>query len=127
VSPGIVVNADSKIFLSNTNDTRLLQAERVLAETKEWTALGSISGEWPASQGPVRAWADVSFTYNGVVERLYASADTTSPQPSSPINRSQIYTKDFGGKVVEFDVRTTATNDNNVLIRGGLSIYYRMK
>ncbi|MGV4839264.1 type 4 pilus major pilin [Stenotrophomonas maltophilia] len=126
VSPGVVVNANSKFYLSNTNDTRLVPAGMVLAETSTWTALGSVSGEWPSSQGPIRAWADVSFTYNGVVNGLYASADTASPQPSSPINRSQIYTRDFGGKVIEFDVRTTSSH-NNSSISGRLAIYYRMK
>ncbi|MHC9013810.1 type 4 pilus major pilin [Stenotrophomonas bentonitica] len=126
VSPGVVVNANSKFYLSNTNDTRLVPAGMVLAETTTWTSLGSVSGEWPSSQGPIRAWTDVSFTYNGVVNGLYASADTTSPQPSSPINRSQIYIRDFGGKVIEFDVRTTSSH-NNSSINGRLAIYYRMK
>lgn len=126
ISPGIIVNANSKIFLSNTNQTRTLTAGMVLAETSTWTALGSVSDEWPSSYGPVRAWADVTFTYNSVVNGLYASADTTSPQPGSPINRSMVYERDFGGKVIQFDVRTTATH-NNSSIRGGLAIYYRMK
>lgn len=126
VSPGVIVNANSKFYLSNTNDTRLVPAGMVLAETTTWTSLGSVSGEWPSSQGPIRAWADVSFTYNGVVNGLYASADTASPQPSSPVNRSQIFVRDFGGKVIEFDVRTTSSH-NNSSISGRLAIYYRMK
>lgn len=118
--------ASGKLFISNTNTTRTIQEGLVLAQNADWTTLASVSSDWPQSYGPVRAWADVSFTFNGSTQGFYQAANGNTPRPGSPINYSEIRTLNFNGKLVDIDFRTFGTSDGTV-INGGIRILYRVR
>ncbi len=118
--------ASGKLFISNTNTTRTIQEGLVLAQNVDWTTLASVSSDWPQSHGPVRAWADVSFSFNGSTQGFYQAANGNTPRPGSPINYSEIRTLNFNGKLVDIDFRTFGASDGTV-INGGIRILYRVR
>lgn len=122
---GLIV-ANGKLFISNTNTTRNITEGLRLPLNSEWTGIASVSSDWPQSYGPVRAWANVTFTYNGVTQGFYAAANGNTPRPGNPINYSEIQTLNFNGKLVEIDFRTFGTSDGTV-INGGIRILYRVR
>lgn len=118
--------ASGKLFISNTNTTRTIQDGLVLAQNADWTTLASVSSDWPQSYGPVRAWANVSFTFNGSTQGFYQAANGNTPSPGNSVNYSEIRTLNFNGKLVDIDFRTFGTSDGTV-INGGIRILYRVR
>jgi len=118
--------ASGKLFISNTNTTRTIPEGLVLAQNADWTTLASVSSDWPQSYGPVRAWANVSFNFNGVTQGFYQAANGNTPSPGNSINSSEIRTLNFNGKLVDIDFRTFGTSDGTV-INGGIRILYRVR
>ncbi|MEN6647584.1 hypothetical protein [Stenotrophomonas hibiscicola] len=122
---GLTVDS-GKLFISNTNTTRTIQEGLVLAQSSDWTTLASVSSDWPQSYGPVRAWANVSFTFNGSTQGFYQAANGNTPSPGNSINYSEMRTLNFNGKLVDIDFRTFGTSDGTV-INGGIRILYRVR
>lgn len=118
--------ASGKLFISNTNTTRTIQEGLVLAQGSDWTTLASVSSDWPQSYGPVRAWANVSFTFNGSTQGFYQAANGNTPSPGNSINSSEIRTLNFNGRLVDIDFRTFGTSDGTV-INGGIRLLYRVR